>query len=39
MESTEPNKPNVFIMGEMPNKQLKNKVTCDYRTQTNSTSP
>jgi hypothetical protein len=34
MESTEPNKPDVFIMGATPNKQLKNQVTYDYRTPT-----
>jgi hypothetical protein len=31
MESTEPNKLDVFIMGATPNKQLKNQVTYDYR--------
>jgi hypothetical protein len=34
MESTEPSKPDVFIMGETPNKKLKNQVTYDYRTPT-----
>ena len=34
MESTEPNKTNVFITGETPNKELKNQVTYDYRTPT-----
>jgi hypothetical protein len=34
MESTEPNKPDVFITGATPNKQLKNQVTYDYRTPT-----
>jgi hypothetical protein len=32
MESTEPSKPDVFITGATPNKQLKNQVTYDYRT-------
>jgi hypothetical protein len=36
MESTEPNNPVVFIIGEMPNKQLNNQVTYDYRTPTSS---
>jgi hypothetical protein len=34
MESTEPSKPDVFITGATPNKQLKNQVTYDYRTPT-----
>jgi hypothetical protein len=37
VESTNPSKPDVFITGEMPNKQLKNRVTYDYRTPTQST--
>jgi hypothetical protein len=32
MESTKPSKPDVFITGEMPNKQLENQVTYDYKT-------
>jgi hypothetical protein len=34
MELTEPSKPDVFITGAMPNKQLKKQVTYDYRTPT-----
>jgi hypothetical protein len=34
MESTEPSKPEVFIAGATPNKQMKNQVTYDYRTPT-----
>jgi uncharacterized protein Veg len=30
----EPTEPDVFIMGETPNQQLKNRVTYDYRTPT-----
>jgi hypothetical protein len=30
----ETNKPDVFITGAMPNKQLKNRVTYDHRTPT-----
>jgi hypothetical protein len=33
-KSTETSKPYVFITGAMPNKQLKNQVTYDYRTPT-----
>jgi len=36
MEATEPNKPDVLIKEEMPNNQLKNQVTYDYRTPTQS---
>jgi hypothetical protein len=31
-ESIEPSKPDVFITGATPDKQLKNQVTYDYRT-------
>jgi hypothetical protein len=38
MESTETNKLDVFITREIPNKQLKNQVTYDYRTPIHITS-
>jgi hypothetical protein len=34
MESTEPNKPDVFSVGATPNRQVKKPVTYDYKTPT-----